>query len=61
MTDDTRLHRLFNRARLADREVNELIGLTHGIIADGMVTKDEVDYLVDALARIVSDRWSRPS
>jgi hypothetical protein len=45
MTDDTRLHRLFNRARLADREVNELIGLTHGIIADGMVTKDEVDYL----------------
>jgi NAD-dependent DNA ligase len=45
MTDDTRLHRLYNRARLADREVNELLGLTHGITADGVVTKEEVDYL----------------
>lgn len=45
MTDDTRLHRLYARARLDDREVNELIGLAHGIIADGVVNKEEVDYL----------------
>lgn len=45
MTEDTRLHRLYARARLDDREVNELIGLAHGIIADGVVNKAEVDYL----------------
>lgn len=45
MTDDTRLHRLYNRARLADREVNELLGLTHGITADDVVTQAEVEYL----------------
>lgn len=45
MTDDTRLRRLYNRARLADREVNELLGMTHGITADGTITKQEVDYL----------------
>lgn len=45
MTGDTRLHRLYNRARLDDREVNELIGLAHGIIADGVVTQDEVNVL----------------
>lgn len=45
MTDDSRLHRLYNRARLADREVNELIGLTHGVIADGRVSQEEVEYL----------------
>jgi hypothetical protein len=45
MTDDTRLHRLYNRARLDDREVNELIGLAHGITADGVVTQDEVNVL----------------
>lgn len=45
MTEDTRLHRLYNRARLADREVNELLGLTHGITADGVVTQAEVEYL----------------
>jgi hypothetical protein len=45
MTEDIHLHRLYARARLDDREVNELIGLTHDIIADGMVMKDEVDYL----------------
>ena len=45
MTDDTRLHRLYNRARLDDREVNEMIGLAHGITADGVVTQDEVNVL----------------
>jgi hypothetical protein len=45
MTDDTHLHRLYNRARLDDREVNELLGLTHGITADGAISQDEVSYL----------------
>lgn len=45
MTDDARLHRLYSRARLDDREVNELIGLAHGMVAHGAITKDDVDYL----------------
>ena len=39
------LHRLFNRARLDDRQINELIGLAHGIIADGVVNQLEAEYL----------------
>jgi NAD-dependent DNA ligase len=39
------LHRLFNRARLDDRQLNELLGLSHGIIADGVVNTKEADYL----------------
>ena len=39
------IHRLFNRARLDDRQVNELLGLSHGIIADGIVSAEEAQYL----------------
>ena len=39
------MHRLFNRARLDDRQVNELLGLSHGIIADGKVSMEESQYL----------------
>lgn len=39
------MHRLFNRARLDDRQVNELLGLSHGIIADGIVSAEEAQYL----------------
>jgi len=39
------LHKLFNRARLDDRQVNELLGLSHGIIADGAVSLEEAQYL----------------
>ncbi len=42
---ETGLHRLFNRARMDDRLVNELIGLAHGIIADGAVNQAEAEYL----------------
>lgn len=42
---DEQLHRLFSRARLDDRQINELIGLAHGIIADGVVNQKEVQYL----------------
>jgi NAD-dependent DNA ligase len=39
------LHHMFNRARLDDRLVNELIGLARGITADGMVNLAEAEYL----------------
>jgi NAD-dependent DNA ligase len=42
---ETGLHRMFNRARMDDRLVNELIGLAHGIIADGAVNQAEAEYL----------------
>lgn len=42
---DARLHRLFNRARIDDRQVNELLGLAHGITADGEVTQAEAEFL----------------
>ena len=45
MTADTRLHKLYNRARLDDRQVNELIGLASGIIADGLVNQLESEFL----------------
>lgn len=40
-----KLHRIFNRARIDDRQVNELIGLCHGLLADGKVDQGEVEYL----------------
>lgn len=42
---DEQLYRLFDRARLDDRQINELIGLAHGIIADGQVNQAEAEYL----------------
>ena len=42
---ETGLHRLFNRARIDDRQVNELVGLAHGIIADGVTNQAEAEYL----------------
>jgi NAD-dependent DNA ligase len=39
------LHRMFGRARLDDREVNELVGLAHGLVADGIVNDAEAKYL----------------
>jgi len=36
---------MFGRARLDDRQINELIGLAHGLIADGTVNQAEAEYL----------------
>lgn len=47
---ETALHRLFNRARIDDRQVNELIGLAHGIIADGVTNQAEAEYLFKWMA-----------
>ena len=41
----TDLHTVFNRARIDDRLVNELLGLSKGIVADGMVSQDETEFL----------------
>lgn len=44
------LHTAYGRARLDDRQVNELIGLAHGIIADGRTNQAEAEYLQKWLA-----------
>jgi NAD-dependent DNA ligase len=51
---ETGLHNLFNRARLDDRQINELIGLAHGIIADGVVNQAEAEYLFKWISANVS-------
>lgn len=48
--DITTLRNLYGRARIDDRQVNELIGLAHGIIADGKVNQAEAEYLYKWLA-----------
>jgi NAD-dependent DNA ligase len=39
------LHRIFNRAQIDDRQVNELIGLAHGLTADGKIDQSEAECL----------------
>lgn len=39
------INTMFSRARLDDREVNELLGLAKGIIADDIVNQREVEFL----------------
>jgi NAD-dependent DNA ligase len=54
---DVGLHTLFDRARIDDRQVNELIGLAHGLIADGVINQAEAQYLFKWIAanRALSD------
>lgn len=40
------LHRIYGRARLDDRLVNELIGLCHGLLADGTIDQSESQFLL---------------
>lgn len=44
------LHTAYGQARLDDRQINELIGLAHGIIADGKTNQAEAEYLQKWLA-----------
>jgi NAD-dependent DNA ligase len=37
---------VFRSGAIADRQVDELIGIIKGVMADGMVTQDEVNFLV---------------
>ena len=45
-----KLNQLFNRARLDDRQINELLGLSHGLLADGKIDQAEAEYLQKWLA-----------
>lgn len=47
---DNELLNVFNRERIDDRQVAEVIGIAHGIIADGKVNQTEVEYLQKWLA-----------
>jgi hypothetical protein len=40
----------FGRERIDDRQVSEVVGIAHGIIADGVVSPGEVEYLRKWLA-----------
>lgn len=53
------LNRNFNAARLNDRVIDELIGLCKGVIADGVVSQPEAEFLQQWLRdnRQVSDTW----
>ncbi len=44
------LRNLYGRARIDDRQVNELIGLARGLIADDEVNQSEAEYLYKWLA-----------
>ena len=50
----------FNRARRAERDVCELLGLARGLIADGVVTASEAQLLRDWVARHEDalDHWA---
>jgi NAD-dependent DNA ligase len=39
------LHRIYGRARLDDRQINELLGLCRGLTADGVINQAEVEFL----------------
>lgn len=41
----SKLHTIFNRARIDDRQINELLGISQGLIADGVLNQKEVEFL----------------
>ena len=45
------LNRRYNAARLSDRAIDELIGLSRGVIADGVVTQEEAEFLAQLRPR----------
>lgn len=53
-TNDPELMRCFHAGRLSDRSVDELIGLSAGIIADGVVHQKEAEFLHSWLAKYAS-------
>lgn len=48
MTDGEHLR--FSKKRVTDRTIDELVGLSHGLIADGNVNQSEAEYLQKWLA-----------
>jgi NAD-dependent DNA ligase len=53
------VNRNFNRARLTDRNIDELIGICKGIVVDQMVTTEEASFLTQWLKinENVIDEW----
>lgn len=49
----------FNASRVAERTVDELIGLCRGVLADGVVAESEAEYLLAWLEanRAAADSW----
>jgi len=47
---DEALHNVFSRARLDDRQINELIGICRGVAADDVVNAQEASFLQSWLA-----------
>jgi NAD-dependent DNA ligase len=47
--DETRL-KIFNSDRIESRQIDELIGLARGLLADGKINQDEIKYLEKWLA-----------
>lgn len=43
--DPTKISKLFNKSRVNDRQINELLGLCHGITADGKIHQNEAEFL----------------
>ncbi len=43
-------HLKFNRKQVTDRSIDELIGLSHGLVADGKINMPEAEYLQKWLA-----------
>jgi NAD-dependent DNA ligase len=57
--DGQPINKRFNALRLQDRAIDQLIGLSGGVIADGVVTQDEAQMLLGWLEMnvIVIDKW----
>ena len=53
------LTRRFAKARVSDRSVDELIGICRGVLADGMVSQDEAQFLMAWLDsnRQIENEW----
>lgn len=44
------MHNVFGRERIDDRLIGEVLGIAHGILADGVINHAEVEYLAKWLA-----------
>lgn len=50
MTNDPELHNAFGADRISSRQIDELIGLSSGLCADGVINQSEAEFLQKWLA-----------
>lgn len=57
-TED-QLNRRYNGARLHDRQIDEMLGIIKGVLCDGMIMREEVEFLVRWIDsnRDIRDEW----